>query len=72
MIVDREAWPPPKAHGRLPEQSNRAARATHAQVALLRLTARRLSLQPVFVADAPLCAELFDVRGRHVGTWGRS
>lgn len=39
------------------------------QVARLRLTARCLNLAPVFTADAPLTAELFNSRGEPVEVW---
>jgi hypothetical protein len=46
-----------------------AADRVAAQTYRLRLTARCLDLLPVFISDFPLCAELFDSRGRVVETW---
>jgi hypothetical protein len=54
------------------QHSSRNDIRSREHVAKLRLTARCLSLQPVFVSDAPVCAELFDKCGRHVETWSWS
>jgi hypothetical protein len=43
--------------------------ALRSRVGRLQLTARCLELTPIFVADVPVAAELFDKRGRHVETW---
>jgi len=52
-----------------PDPRNDTVRPTSTQVAQLRLAAHCLSFTPVFVADHPLQAELFDKYGRHFGTW---
>jgi hypothetical protein len=43
--------------------------ASRERVARLRLTARCLSLSPIFICDDPLHAELFDGFGQRVESW---